>query len=310
MKNIEIISTGKYLPNTEISNKTLAQKYGITEDYIEKRTGIKTRYFVTKENIVEMAVKSVEEAIEKNKQINSDDIELIIVASTTTQNLMPGISYLIQKELKIEKCICLDILAGCSGYINAFDIARNYIAIGKVKNAIIIGVDILSKYTDKEDIGTSIILSDGAGATIIQKTNVDKIYESNIKSDGGNSEILTCNSDSKIYMNGKAIYKYAVTETVKNIEELMKETKQNLKDIKYIIPHQSNLKIINSIAMRLNISKEKMYTNIQNVGNTFCASIPIALSEILENKLVKQGDKIVLLGYGGGLNTGSILIEI
>ncbi len=308
MENIEIVSTGKYLPKIEVLNKELAQKYSVTEEYIEKRTGIKKRYFVKEESLIQVAVKAAKDALKNN--IKSEEIELIIVATTTTQNLMPGISNLIQKELKIEKCICLDILAGCSGYINAFDIARNYIAIGKIKAAMVIGVDILSEYVNKEDVGTAIILSDGAGATIIQKNDKEKKYESNIKSDGENSEILTCKTDEKIYMDGKAIYKYAVTETVKNVIELLENSKESLENIKYIVPHQSNIKIINSIATRLGIKKEKMYTNLQNVGNTFCASIPIVLSEMFEKNELTRGDKIVLLGYGGGLNTGSILIEI
>lgn len=308
MENIEIISTGKYLPNVEVLNKELAQKYGVTEEYIEKRTGIKKRYFVKEENLIQIAIKAAKSALRNN--IKSKEIELIIVATTTTGNLMPGISNLIQKELKIEKCICLDILAGCSGYINAFDIARNYISIGKIKTAMVIGVDILSKYVNNEDIGTAIILSDGAGATILQKSSKEKKYESNIKSDGENSQILTCRSDEKIYMDGKAIYKYAVTETVKNVTELLQNSKETLENIKYIVPHQSNIKIINSIATRLGIENEKMYTNLQNVGNTFCASIPIVLFQMFEEKKLKVGDKIILLGYGGGLNTGSILIEI
>ena len=299
MEHIKIISTGKFLPEIKIDNKMLAQKY------IEKRTGIRTRYYAN-EDIVEMAVKSAKEAI-KNKTIN---IDLIIVASTTTQRLMPGISYLVQKELQIENCMCLDILAGCSGYINAFDIARNYIAIGKVKTAMIIGVDILSKYVNEEDIGTAIILSDGAGATVIQEEDIEKKYESNIKSDGKNSEILTCLATSKIYMDGKAVYKYAVTETVKNINELLEIAGENLDSIKYIIPHQSNLRILNSITAKLNIPEEKMFKDIQYVGNTFCASIPIALNEMFEKNMLQDGDKIILLGYGGGLNTGSILLEI
>lgn len=306
MKSIEVVSTGKYLPSVEVSNEILAKKYGVTEEYIEKRTGIKKRYFIKEEDIVKMAVKAAKVALNKSEK----NVGMIIVTSTTTQNLMPGISYLIQKELGIERCVCLDILAGCSGYINAFDIARNYIAIGKVKSAMIVGVDILSKFVNKEDIGTAIILSDGAGATVIQETNKVKKYESYIESNGANSEILTCNNNSKIYMDGKAIYKYAVTETIKNITQLLKNAEESLKNIKYIVPHQSNLKIINSIATRLDIPQEKMYTNIQNTGNTFCASIPIAFNQMIEENLLQQGDKIIFLGYGGGLNTGSILIEI
>ena len=168
----------------------------------------------------------------------------------------------------------------------------------------------LSECTDDNDINTKIILSDGAGATIISRTEKDKLYFSNIQSDGKNGEILTYRTNEKIKMDGKAIYKYAVTETVKNIEELLEQANVKIEDIKYVIPHQSNIKIMKSIATKLNISIDKMYTNISEVGNTFCASIPIALTQMYEKKLLKDGDKIILIGYGGGLNTASILLEI
>lgn len=165
-------------------------------------------------------------------------------------------------------------------------------------------------YTNEEDVGTKILLSDGAGAVLIGKTSKNKIYKTYIESDATNSEILTCKTDSKIEMNGIEIYKYAVTETVKNVKELLKRSNISLEDIKYIIPHQSNMKIIKSIATKLKIDNSKIYTNISYVGNTFCASIPIALNELKNKELLNSGDKIILLGYGGGLNTGSILLEI
>ena len=223
---------------------------------------------------------------------------------------MPVIANTIQKELEIQPCICMDILAGCSGYINSFDIAKMYIETGKVEKALVVGVEALSKYTDQEDVGTVILLSDGAGATLLQKAEKPKKYFSNIKSSGKNNEILTCKSNEKIKMNGKEIYKYAVTKTVENIKELLEQSNEKLEDIKYIVPHQSNKKIMKAIATRLKIDKEKMYTNIEKVGNTFCASIPIVISEMQEKGLLQEGDKIILLGYGGGLNTGSILLEI
>src|SRR5699024_10651942 len=130
---------------------------------------------------------------------------------------------------------------------------------------------------------------------------IPKIYEKNIEVETQNNEILTCNIDKKIEMKGLEIYRYAVTKTVQNINELLKKSNQTLNDIKYIIPHQSNLKIIKAIITRLNIKEDKVYTNLQNIGNTFCASIPIALDEMLEKNLLKEGDKIILIGYGGGL---------
>lgn len=310
MKNIEIIATGSYLPQNKVDNKQLASNLKITEQFIYKRTGIETRYYSEDETIEQMAIKSTHNLLNKKPQIDINDIDMIIVATTSTNLLMPGISYKVQEDLKIKDCICLDILAGCAGYINAIDIARNYIAVGKVNQALVIGVDILSEYTDKSDMSTAIILSDGAGATIIQKTEHEKIYESNIKSEGQKGDLLTNRRNEKIKMDGKEIYKYAVTETVTNIKKLLKESNIDINEIKYIIPHQSNMKIMNSIANRLNIDSKKVYTNIEKVGNTFCASIPIAIDEMFEKELIQKGDKIILLGYGGGLNTGSILMEV
>lgn len=309
MKNIEIISYGKYLPKNEVSNSQIEKQLNLEDGFIKKRTGIKNRYYIENETLEEMAIEASLDAIE-NGNINKEEIDMIIVASTSTDRIMPSISYLVQSKLDIKDCMCLDILAGCNGYINAFDIARNYIAIGKIKCAIVVGVEVLSKVIDRTDVSTAILLSDGAGATIIKETNSKKEYYSLIKSIGQQSEILKYNSDNKIKMDGTKIYKYAITDTVDKINQLLKETNENLDSIKYIIPHQSNLKIIKGIASRLDVDINKFYINIENIGNTFCASIPIAIDEMFQKKLLSKGDKIILLGYGGGLNTGCILLEI
>ena len=309
MNYIKITETGKYIPKTEINNEQIEQKLNLEKGYIEKRTGIKTRYYAKSESIEEMAIKATKDLLSKSPNAKND-IGLIIVATTSSKNLMPGISNLVQKKLDLKPCICLDILAGCSGYINAFEIAKMYIQTKKIEKALIIGVDKLSEFTNQEDISTTIILSDGAGASLIEKTKEEKKYFSNIEADAKNSEILTCKSDEKIKMQGKEIYKYAVTKTVENINKLLKDSNENIDNIKYIIPHQSNMKIIKAISTRLKIEKSKLYTNIENVGNTFCASIPIVLDEMKQKGLLQEKDKVILLGYGGGLNTGSILIEL
>ena len=318
MKNIEIKSTGSYLPKIEVNNQQLEKELKLEEGYIEKRTGIEKRYYAKNETIEEIAEKAVINLFEKLEVQNELDnlneivqqIGLIIVATTTPNYLMPGIANKIQKKLRIENAICLDILAGCSGYINALDIAKLYLITEKVEKALVIGVDKLSKYTKKEDVGTSIILSDGAGALLLSTTTKEKVYMSNIKAEIDENEILTCKVNEKIRMNGKEIYKYAVTNTVKNINELLDKSNEKLENIKYIVPHQSNSKIMKSMMSRLKIDESKMYMNIKDVGNTFCASIPIALNEMFEKKLLHEKDKIILIGYGGGLNTGSILLEI
>lgn len=306
MNSIKIVESKSYLPKKHILNDELEKKFNLEKGYLKKRTGIEKRNYIINEKIEELALKAVEQ-MSKNKL---KDIGLIIVATTSTKILMPSISNYIQKKLGIEKCICLDILAGCSGFINAFDIAKMYIQIGKVQKALVIGVDLLSETIDKNDLDLLAVLSDGAGATLIEKNNEQKLYYSNIVSEPDNDKILVYKTNSKMNMKGKEVYKYAVTKTVDNIKELLNISNEKLENIKYIIPHQSNLKIMNSIANRLNIDKNKMYINIQDKGNSFCATIPIAISEMLEKNMLKDGDKVILLGYGGGINTGSILLEI
>lgn len=305
---MRIVASSSYLPQSRITNRELAKKFNVEEEYIEKRTGIKQRYYAKEEKVEEMALKAVTKLVHK-MQLKTEEIGAIIVATTSTNKLMPGISNYIQKELHINKCICLDILAGCSGYINALDIAQMYIDTQKIKKVIVVGVEKLSEYTNSEDIGTAIILADGAGATLLEEGENNK-YISNIEAIEDRNDILKCNTNGKIEMDGLAIYKYAVTETVKNINELLQKSGEKIENIKYIVPHQSNLKIIKAIASKLKIEENKMYTNIQNIGNTFCASIPIALEEMEEKGILQKGNKIILIGYGAGLNTGSILIEI
>jgi len=309
LNSIEIIQTGMYLPKEKITNSQIEKSLKLEEGYIQKRTGIENRYYATKEKIEDIAYKATKEIF--SKDIKKEDIGLIITATTSTDLLMPGISNYIQKKLEIEKCICLDILAGCSGYINALDIARLYLQDDTIKKALVIGVDVLSKNLKDDDVATKVVLSDGAGAILLGKNlNQSKKYESNITSEIDSKGILTAKTEDKIYMNGKEIYKYAVTKTIENINELLEKSNETIENIKYIIPHQSNIKIMNSIANRLKIDSNKMYINIQCKGNTFCASIPIAIDDMMRSNLVKKGDKIILLGYGGGLNTGSILMEI
>lgn len=305
MNYIKITDCAYYLPKRKVLNSEIEKKLNLEEGYILKRTGIEERYYAENETIENLAIE-VTKKIEKNLE----DLGLIIVATTSSNNLMPGIANIVQKELNLKNCICLDILAGCSGFINAMDIAKLYIETGKIKKALVIGVDLLSNVIDKNDISTVAVLSDGAGAVLLEQTKEHKKYYSNIEAEADKKDILFYKEHKTLYMNGKEVYKYAVTKTVKNIKELLEKSGEKIEDIKYIVPHQSNLKIIRAIASRLKIEEEKMYINLQNKGNTFCASIPITLEEMKEKGYLKEKDKIILLGYGGGLNTGSILLEI
>lgn len=304
MSNIKIISSGKYIPKVQITNKELEEKYNAEENYIFKMTGIKQRFYA-EEEIEELAINATKKALENIKE----NIDLIIVASVSETNQMPSISYKIQKHFNIKNCMCIDILAGCAGFINALDIAKLYIDANRINTALVVGVEKLSNFIDKTDINTEILLSDGAGAIVIKKIQEPKLYYSYIESKGQKGEILTYTDKNKIYMNGKEIYKYAVIDTVKNINKLLDISNINIEELSYIIPHQSNKRILESISKKLNIKEDKMYFNVDKYGNTFCASIPIAIDDMIKLNKLKEKDKIILIGYGGGLNTGSILLE-
>ena len=318
--NVKLVSIGTYLPRKKVTNEELERKLKLEKGYIEKRTGIQERYYADNENIIDLAQNAVEDLRKKlksNDYANGlNDVELIVAATTSSKFLMPGISNEVQKMLKIKRAISFDVLAGCSGFINAMDIALMYMNAGKIKKALVIGVDKLSEYTDREDVGTSIILSDGAGAVLLEAQNQKqtvfpqiKKYYCNIASEVDDKNILVCRQGNQIKMNGKEVYKYAVTNTVKNINELLKMANTEIGKIKYIVPHQSNMKIMKSIASRLKVNFDKFIVNIDKVGNTFCASIPIAMAEMFAKHDLQEGDKVILLGYGGGLNTGSIMLQ-
>lgn len=297
-----------YLPKQVIDNSYFNSLFNLDENWIYKRTGIEKRYWAPEEKTSDLAIKAVENLISSNN-IDLKKVGLIIVASTNYEDSMPGISFNIQKKFEIENCMCLDILAGCSGYINAIDIARKYIELDEIEQALVIGVEKLSKYIDKTDINTAVLLGDGAGATLIGKAT-NKLYAKNIESIGKQGDILTCKENKPIYMDGKKIYKFATARVADNINSLLKNNGLDIKNIKYIIPHQSNLRILTSMAEKINATTEQMYINISDIGNTFNASIPIALDFVVKKELLKQNDKIILVGYGGGLNLGSILIEV
>lgn len=308
MNSIKILANGVYMPENKVENRYFNNKFNLDELWIYKRTGIRTRYWAKDEKQVDMAIKAVENLV-SNSNVNLQKIDLIVVASTKFEDSMPGISFEIQKKFDIQNCICMDLLAGCSGYINGIDIARKYIEVDEIESVLVIGVEKLSKYINEDDISTAILLGDGAGATLLGKA-VNKKYAKNIESIGKDGNILTCKENEKIYMDGKKVYKFAIEKVTKNINGLLEREKMNISEIKYIIPHQSNLRILNNIAEKIGATKEQIYTNISQVGNTFNASIPIALNEVMNKNILRENDKIILAGYGGGLNLGSILIEV
>lgn len=320
---MSLIATGSYAPEFIMGNDHLTTLVDTSSEWIEKRTGIKNRNISSGENTSDLAYKAGKLAVE-NSDIELDEIDLVLVATITPDHFTPSTASIVQGKLGIKNAIAFDLSAGCSGFVYALGIASSMIGSGIAKNALVIGAEVLSKVLDYTDRGTCIIFGDGAGALVLTKELNNKIkdvylqgeYDKNhniqIQSVSVNNPLYTSDvlsSHPRLSMNGGEVYKFALGALSELIQVILDRNNLTSNDIKYIIPHQANARIIDAVSKKLDISIDKFFMNIENYGNTSSASIPIALAEINELGLLEKGDKIILAGFGAGLTWGSILIE-
>jgi 3-oxoacyl-[acyl-carrier-protein] synthase-3 len=326
MKAVKIIGIGTYAPETVISNENLSKIVDTSDDWITSRTGIKNRHIVSgNETASSLALKASQDAL-AFAGIKAEDIECIIVATSMPDNLYPSCSCDIQRELGASNAIAFDVVAACSGLIYAMSIANQFIKFGAYKNALIVGVDVHSRFLDWTDRGTCVLFGDGAGAFVLTSdddVSKNDLLSIDLRADGskglelciplsGKNCPLVEPNDQKpahVYMNGKEIYKFAVVEVPKSITKVVEMAGLTLDDIDFIVPHQANMRIITAIAEKLNLPQEKVLHNLHEYGNTSTASIPLALHEAVKDGKVNKGSKIVLTGFGAGLTWGSTVIE-
>lgn len=336
MKGIIIKATGSYTPNNIINNEKLGEIVFTNDEWISSRTGIKERKISIDENTSDLAIKSCEKIFEK-VNIKREDIDLIIVATCTPDKFIPSTACIVQKALGCVNAMSFDINAACTGFIYGIEVAKCMMKSGNYKNTLVIGAETLSKIIDWKDRNTCVLFGDGAGSILLSKSDDEGIINSFCKSNPEKYECLTANSvkldnpfidkDYKEYktcnenlekknlnnnylqMDGKEVFKFATKIIVESIEKLLIKENIDINEIDYIVPHQANIRIIEHSAKKLGISKEKFYTNLENYGNTSAASIPIALDELNSKNILKKGDKIILVGFGGGLTYGAVLIN-
>ncbi|MBS5824839.1 MAG: ketoacyl-ACP synthase III [Clostridium argentinense] len=322
MKNVQILGTGSYVPNNMVTNDMLSQYVETSDEWIVSRTGIKTRYISKDETTTELAIKAAKLALE-DSDTKAEDIDLIIVATITQDTLTPSTACNIQAAIGAENAMAFDISAACSGFIYGIDIACQFIKNGTYKKALVIGAEVLSKIIDWKDRSTCVLFGDGAGAAVIGESEDVGITSIECKADGSKGKSLTCsvldlkniynagNKDfyDKVVMNGKDIFKFAVTVLEESIEKILVENNLNIDDIEYIVPHQANFRIIEAVCKRKNYNINKFHMNLNKYGNTSSASIILALDELNKNNLLKKGNKIIVIGFGGGLTYGSALIN-
>jgi 3-oxoacyl-[acyl-carrier-protein] synthase-3 len=301
---IKVISTGKYVPKKILTNQDLEKMVETSDEWITSRTGIKERRIAENETATDMAYFAAREAL-KNSNLDKDDIDLIIVASITGEQMTPSVANHVQKMLNIKQCMSFDVNAACTGYVYALEVASSLLQTGQYKNALVIGSEKLSNVLDYTDRNTCILFGDGAGATIIKKDENSKAYFYN-QSKADETDALTVKKYIK--MDGRKVFLFAVDVMKKSIEKILLDANLTMDDIDIIIPHQANLRIIQSVAKSLNLSLDKFEINLQNYGNTSAASIPIALDEYVKKH--KQSKYVLLVGFGGGFTWGSAILQL
>ena len=305
---IKIISSGKYVPPALITNEDLEKIVETSDEWITSRTGIKTRHRAIDEKTSEMAVKAAKQAIDRvNYDVNK--IDLIIMATITGDQSTPSTANFIQAELGLRhEVMSFDINAACTGFVYGLEVAAALLQTGRFRAALIIGGETLTSITDYTDRNTCVLFGDGAGAMIIEPAYVDyhnAYFFNAAKGDTAGSLTVT----NKIKMDGKKVYQFAVEAMEQAIRKVLDDAKLDISDIDMIIPHQANERIIQSVSKSMQIPLDKFMMNLSEYGNTSAASIPMIIADYFDQHQIK-GQKLLLVGFGGGFTWGSAIIQL
>lgn len=324
MSHAVIIGTGSYVPDNKVSNDDLAKLVETSDEWIYTRTGIKQRHISTGENTSDLAYIASERAL-KRAGIPASELDLIICASITPDSFMPSVACLIQHRLGAAHAAAFDLAAACTGFVYAVAVAASFVQSGIYRKILVVGAETLSKTVDWSDRSTCVLFGDGAGAAVIAASETDPgIGAIRLTSDGGRSDCLQLpalpvanpyTADSCVNfrpfmtMKGQEVFKFAVRTMTELITDILKESGLKQNDIKHVVAHQANYRIIEQAARALEMPVEKFYVNIDKYANTSAATIGIALDEMNARGMLNKGDKIILVGFGGGMTGGAILLE-
>ena len=317
--SIKILGTGSAVPSKVVTNNDLAKIMDTSDEWIRTRTGIRERRIAVTETSNEMAIKAGQRAMEQSG-ITPEEIDVIIVATISPDQVMPATACEVQKAIGATHAVCFDLSAACSGFIFALHTAAAYLESGFAKNILIVGVETLSKIMNWNDRSTCVLFGDGAGAAVVTASQTNS-YTALVGSNGEKGDVLALesrknqnpyveNKEEPTYMtmDGQEVFKFAVSTVPKAINEVLEKAKVLPEDVDYFILHQANERILQSVAKRLHQPLVKFPMNLDRYGNTSSASVPILLDELNQNKQLKEGDKIVLCGFGGGLTWGAIYL--
>ena len=317
-RHTKIIGTGGYLPENVVTNQQLAERVETSDEWIFERTGIRSRCIVAAhETAASMAEIAARQAIEA-AQIQPNDIDLIIVATGTPDNVYPSTACLLQHRLGITGGVAFDIQAACSGSIFALSIADQYIKSGAAKTVLIVGSEVCSRIVDWTDRGTCILFGDGAGAMLVQASTEVGVLSTHIHSDGQYEDLLNCpnpqamgddESLGYIAMRGNEVFKVAVNTLGRIVDETLEAHNMDKSEIDWLVPHQANIRIIAATAKKLKMSMEQVVVTLETQGNTSSASVLLAFNEAVRDGRIQRGQTVLLEAFGAGFTWGSALVR-
>lgn len=306
--NVGILGIGRYVPEKVVTNHDLEKIMDTSDEWIRTRTGIAERRIAddtidTSYMAVEAAKKALEDA-----GVSGEDIDLILVATVTPDRAFPAVACVIQEAIGAKHAAAMDVGAACAGFMYGMITAQQFIQTGTYKNVLVVGSDKLSKIVDWNDRNTAVLFGDGAGAIVMGAVSEGRgVLSFELGADGSGGKHLY--QDEYVMMNGREVFKFAVRQLGESCLRVLDKADLTKEDVDFLVPHQANIRIMESARERLNLPQEKMSMTIEKFGNTSASSIPIAMVEELQNGRIQDGDLIILVGFGGGLTWGAVALR-
>jgi len=319
MKHARIAGTGSCLPEQVLSNEDLESFVDTTDEWIRERTGILQRHIADAhkgESTASLGAEAAREAL-KAADMEADEIDLIVVATTTPDQKFPSTACDIQNLLGIHSGPAFDVQAVCSGFIYGLDIANRFIATGGARNALVIGAEVLSRLVNWTDRSTCVLFGDGAGAVVLKESEEPGILSTHLHADGSYNRLLHVpRGDGEhalgqyIEMRGNEVFRMAVTTLERIVEETLEANNMDRHEVDWLVPHQANIRIINATARKLNMSMDNVVVTVDQHGNTSAASVPLALDTAVRDGRIQRGETLLLEAFGGGFTWGSVLLKL
>ncbi len=305
-----IAGTGSFLPEKILTNHDLEKMVDTSDEWITARTGIKERHIVAEgETTTDLAEQASLKAMEM-AGVSKDEIDLIVLATTTPDQIFPSTACLLQDRLDIHGAAAFDVQAVCTGFVYALTVADKFIRSGTHKKALVIGAESMSRITDWSDRGTCILFGDGAGAVVLEASEEAGILSTHIHADGKYKELLQVPAESEFMtMRGNEVFKMAVNTLGRIVDETLAANNMQKSDIDWLVPHQANIRIINATAKKLKMGIENVVVTVDKHGNTSGASVPLALDVAVRDGRIQRGETVLLEAFGGGFTWGSALVK-